>query len=85
MRGRDSRVCQSGMCFLNDSLAMQPDTYFNLRFSPLALCPCYSKLSQRMLFADFATPEIGMGRAVVASPPYQHLHAMHTSFLFKPD
>ena len=54
-------------------LTMQPDTYCNLCLSSLALCPCYSKLSQRIPSPDFATSEIGtMERPVVASPPYQY-------------
>ena len=53
---------------------MRPDTYCNLCLSPLASCPGYSKLSQRIPSADFATCEVGtMKRPVVASPPYQHL------------
>ena len=56
------------------SLAMQPDTYCNLCFSPLELCPCYSKLPQRIPSADFATSEIeALEGPVVASPPYKHL------------
>ena len=56
------------------SLTMQPDTYCNLYLSPLALYPCYSKLSQRIPSADFATSEIGtMERPVTSSPLYQHL------------
>ena len=56
------------------SLTMQPDTYCNLCLSPLALCPCYSKLSQRVPSPDFATSEVGfMKRPEVASPPYQYL------------
>ena len=52
---------------------MQTDTYCNLCLSPLALCPCYSNLSQRIQSADFATSEIGtMERQVAASPPYQY-------------
>ena len=55
-------------------LTMQPDTYCNLCLSPLASCPCYSKLSQRIPSADFVTSEIGtMERPVAASPPYQDL------------
>ena len=65
---------------------MQPDTYCSLCLSPLTLCPCYSKLSQRMSSADFATSEIGtMERPVVALPQYQHLLAIHTPFHFMPD
>ena len=45
------------------SVTMQPDTYCNFCLSPLALCRCYSKLSQTM------------ERPVVVSPPYQHLMA----------
>ena len=55
------------------SLTMQPDTYCNLCLCPLALCPCYYKLSQRILSADFAASEVGtMERPVVASQPYQY-------------
>jgi hypothetical protein len=65
---------------------MQPDTYCNVCLSPLALCPCYSKLSQRMPPPDFAALEIGTSeRPVVASPQYQHLLAIHTPFHFMPD
>ena len=53
---------------------MRPDTYCNLCLSPLASCPSYSKLSQRIPSADFATCEVGtMKRPVATSPPYQHL------------
>ena len=57
------------------SLTMRrPDTYCNLCLSPLASCPGYSKLSQRIPSADFAISEVGtIKRPVVASPPYQHL------------
>jgi hypothetical protein len=63
------------------------DIYCNLCLSPLALCPCYSKLSQRMPSADFATPEIGATeRPVLASSPqYQRLLAIHTPFYFMAD
>jgi len=65
---------------------MQPETYCNLCLSPLALCPCYSKLSQIMPSAHFASSEIGtMERPVVASPQYQHLLANHTPFHFMAD
>jgi hypothetical protein len=65
---------------------MQPDTYCNVCLSPLALCPCYSKLSQRIPPPDFAALEIGTSeRPVVASPQYQHLLAIHTPFHFMPD
>ena len=65
---------------------MQPDTYCSLCLYPLTLCPCYSKLFQRMSSADFATSEIGtMERPVVALPQYQNLLAIHTPFHFMPD
>ena len=66
---------------------MQPDTYCNLCLSPLASCPCYYKLSQRMPSADFATSENGVTeRPVLASSPqYQHFLAIHTPFHFMAD
>ena len=51
---------------------MRPDTYYNLCLSP-PLCPCYSKLSQRIPSADFASFEIGSMEGPVVSPPYQYL------------
>ena len=65
---------------------MQPETYCNLCLSPLASCPCYSQLFQRIPSVDFATFEIGtMEGPMVASPQYQHLLAIHTPFNFMQD